>query len=124
MKRRGATKSKINYDKSDDDRVIISSKYLMDERPSFICSICNRTLTDVSLQSTSFWCRNCSVEFDPESENVSRESKLSVLDRNEEPLVAQSPEKDYLSKNVEIHKESEIKGRLKALRKRGMKITY
>lgn len=127
MKRRGATKSKINCDKSDDDKVIISSKYLMDERPSFICSICNRTLTrltDGSLQNTSFWCRNCSVEFDPESENVRRESKLSVPDRNEEPLVAQTPGKDYLSKKVEIHKESEIKGGLKALRERGMKITY
>ncbi len=27
------------------------------------------------MQNTAFWCRNCSVEFDPESENVRRESK-------------------------------------------------
>jgi hypothetical protein len=127
MERRGATKSKINYDKPEDDKVIISSKYLMDERPSFICSICNRTLTrltDGSLQNSSFWCRNCSVEFDPGSENVRRQSKLSVSDRNEEPLVAHPPGQDYLSKKVEIHKEPEIKGGLKALRERGMKITY
>jgi uncharacterized CHY-type Zn-finger protein len=84
MKRRGATKNRINYDKPNDDKVIISSEYLKDERPSFICSICNRTLTrltDSSLQNTSFWCRNCSVEFNPESKNVRRESKLSVPDR-------------------------------------------
>jgi hypothetical protein len=86
MKRRGATKSRINYDKPNDDKVIISSEYFMDERPSFICSICNRTLirlTDSSLQNTAYLCRNCSVEFDSESENVRRESKLSVPDRNE-----------------------------------------
>jgi hypothetical protein len=98
----------------------------MDERPSFICSICNRTLTrltDSSLQNTSFWCRNCSVEFDPESENVRRESKISVPDRNEETLVAQTPGQDYLHKKIDIHKEPEIKGGLKALKERGIKIT-
>jgi hypothetical protein len=124
MKRRGATKSRINYDKPNDDKVIISSEYFKDERPSFICSICNRTLirlTDSSLQNASFWCRNCSVEYDPESEIVRRESKLSVPDRNDEPLVAQTPVIDYNS--VAIRKEPEIKGGLKALKEKGLKIT-
>jgi transposase-like protein len=84
----------INYDKPNDDKVIISSEYFEDDRPSYICSICNRTLirlTDRSLQNAAYWCRHCSVEFDPESESVRRESKLSVPDRNIEPAVATTP---------------------------------
>jgi transposase-like protein len=84
----------INYDKPNDDKVIISSEYFEDDRPSYICSICNSTLirlTDSSLQNAAYWCRHCSVEFDPESESVRRESKLSVPDRNIEPAVATTP---------------------------------
>ena len=125
MKRRGATKNRINYDKPNDDKVIISSEYFKDERPSFICSICNRTLTrltDSSLQNTSFWCRNCSVEFNPETENVRRESKLSVPDRNIEPAVATTP--GIGGGSVAIRHEPEIRGGLKALRDEGLKITH
>jgi hypothetical protein len=32
-------------------------------------------------------CRNCSVEFDPREENLRKESKLEVPDRNVEPAV-------------------------------------
>jgi hypothetical protein len=123
MKRRGATKSRINYDKTNDDRVIISSEYFEDTRPSYICSICNQTLirlTDSGMQNTAFWCRNCSVEFDPESENVRRESKLTVPDRNIEPAVATTPG----IPDISILKEPEIKGGLKALKERGIRITY
>jgi hypothetical protein len=126
MKRRGATKSRINYTKPNDDKVIISSEYSQCERPSFICSICNRTLsrlTDSSGQNTTCWCRNCSVEFDPELENVRRESKISVPDRNIEPVVATTPGTDYLNHNVEIHHEPEPKGAFKALQQKGIKIT-
>jgi hypothetical protein len=61
---------------------------------------------------------NCSVSYDIENENVRRESKLPVPDRNE-PLVAQTPGQDYLNKQVETHKEPEIKGGLKVLKERG-----
>jgi hypothetical protein len=127
MKRHGATKSRINYAKpNDDDKVIISSEYFQDERPSFICSICNRTLsrlTDSGGQNSTYWCRNCSVEFDPELENVRRESKISVPDRNHETLVATTPGQDYLNKKVEINHTPEIKGGLKALKDKGIRIT-
>jgi hypothetical protein len=122
MKRRGATKSRINYDKPNDDKVIVSSEYYEDERPSFICSICNRTLsrlTDSGGQNSNYWCRSCSVEFDPELENVRRESKLSVPDRNIEPTVATTPG----IPDISIRKEPEIKGGLKALQQKGLKIT-
>lgn len=47
-----------------------------------------------------------------------------VPERNEDTLLAQTPGPDYLNKQVEIHTEPEIKGGLKALKERGMKITY
>ena len=75
------------------------------------------------MQNTAFWCRNCSVEFDPESKNVRRESKLSVPDRNIEPAVATTPGQEYLNKSVEIRHEPELKGAFKALRDRGIHIT-
>jgi hypothetical protein len=127
MKRRGATKSRINNAKPNDDKFVISSEYYKDEIPSFMCSICNRTLsglTDSGRQNTTYWCRHCSVEFDPELENIRRESKISVPDRNIEPAVATTPGTDYLNQNVEIHHEPEIKGGLKALKEHGIKITY
>src|ERR687890_255655 len=76
------------------DKVVISSEYYANERPKYISSFCNLTLsrlTDAGQNNTSFWCRNCSIEFDPESENVRRESKLVVPDRNIEPAVATTP---------------------------------
>jgi uncharacterized Zn ribbon protein len=108
--------------KPNDDKNIISSEYFEDDRPSFICSICNQTLirlTDSSLQNTAFWCRHCSVEFNPEEENVRRESKLSVPDRNIEPAVTSIDVKP----DVSIRHEPEIKGGLKALKEKGLKIT-
>jgi uncharacterized Zn ribbon protein len=126
MKRRGTTKSRINYDKTNDDKVIISSEYFEDDRPSYICSICNQgpliRLTDSSMQNTAFWCRHCSVEFNPEEENVRRESKLSVPDRNSETLVSTTP--GINEDSVAIRHEPEIKGGLKALKDKGLKITY
>jgi DNA-directed RNA polymerase subunit RPC12/RpoP len=107
---------------NNDDKVIVSSEYFEDTTPSYICSICNQTLirlTDSSMQNTAFWCRNCSVEFDPESENIRRESKLSVPNRNIEPAVATTPG----IPDISIRKDPEIKGGLKALQQKGLKIT-
>ena len=110
-----------------DDKVIMSSEYYENDRPSYICSICNQTLSrlsDTGGNNSTYWCRNCSVEFNPELENIRRESKISVPYRNEETLVAQAPGQDYLNKRVEINHTPEIKGGLKALQQCGMKITY
>ena len=123
MKRRGATKSRINHDKPDDDKIIISSEYFANDRPSYICSICNRTLSrlsDAGGNNSTYWCRHCSVEFDPAEENVRRESKLSVPDRNIEPAVSTTPG----IPDISIHHEPEIKGSLKELQKKGLKITH
>jgi predicted RNA-binding Zn-ribbon protein involved in translation (DUF1610 family) len=70
---------------------------------SFICSYCNRTLTrltDRNNQNESYYCNSCGIDFQPDNENVRRESKLSVPDRNQETLVATTPGQDYLNKSV------------------------
>lgn len=118
-------KKSASHDKNLDDKVIISSEYYQNDRPSFICSICNQTLvrlTDAGGNNNTYWCRNCSIEWDPAEENVRRESKLSVPDRNIEPAVT-SIQHDY-NEDVAIHHEPEIKGGLKELQKRGLKITH
>jgi DNA-directed RNA polymerase subunit RPC12/RpoP len=96
------------------DKVIISSEYYENDRPSYICSICNRTLirlTDAGLNNTAFWCRHCSVEFNPETENLRKESKLSVPDRNKEGSITSIG----VTPDVSIRHEPEIKGAFKAL---------
>lgn len=118
MKRGGATKNRINYDKLDDDKIIISSEYFANYRPSYICSICNRTLSrlsDAGGNNSTYFCTNCSVSYDIENENVRRESKLSVPDRNVEPAVATMPG----IPDVSIRKEPELKGGFAQLAKKG-----
>jgi hypothetical protein len=55
-------------------------------------------------------------------ENVRRESKISVPDRNEETLVAQTPGIDYLNKKVKISHTPEPKGTFKVLQQKGIRI--
>lgn len=69
-----------------DDKVIISSEYYENDRPSYICSICNQTLSrlsDAGRNNSTYWCRNCSIEYDPESENLRKESKIYICARQE-----------------------------------------
>jgi hypothetical protein len=54
-----------------------------------------------------------------ENENVRRESKLSVPDRNIEPAISTTPG----IPDISIRHEPEIKGGLKALQQKGLKIT-
>jgi hypothetical protein len=61
------------------------------------------------------------VEFDPEAENLRKESKLIVPDRNEEPAIT-SIQTDP-TKEVEIRHTPPIRGGFAELQKRGLKIT-
>jgi DNA-directed RNA polymerase subunit RPC12/RpoP len=99
-------------------RLIISSEYFTNDRPSYICSICNQTLSrlsDAGGNNSTYWCRNCSVEFNPELENIRRESKISVPDKNIEPTIATTPE----IPDVSIRKEKKLKWGTKELSKKG-----
>src|ERR671915_1023868 len=118
MKRHGTTKSRINYAKPSDDAVVISSEYYENDRPSYICSFCNQTLirlTDTGQNNTSWWCRHCSVEFDPESENLRKESKITVPDRNIEPAISTTPG----IPDISIRHEPELRGGFAQLAKKG-----
>jgi DNA-directed RNA polymerase subunit RPC12/RpoP len=94
---KGINKRKIGNEFITDigkDKVIISSEYYGNDRPSYICSICNQTLvrlTDAGMNNQTYWCRNCSVEYDPTQKNIRKQTKISVPDRNIEPAVATTP---------------------------------
>jgi hypothetical protein len=106
---------------SANDKVIISSEYYENVRPSFICSFCSQTLirlTDAGLNNTAYWCRHCSVEFDPESENLRKESKITVPDRNQEGSITSIG----VTPDISIRHKPEPKGAFKALQQRGLKI--
>jgi DNA-directed RNA polymerase subunit RPC12/RpoP len=105
-----------------DDKIVISSEYYQNERSNYICSFCNRTLsrlTDAGQNNAMYWCINCTVEFDLESENLRKESKLEVPDRNIEPAITIID----MNHDVSIRKEPEIKGAFKELKNKGLKIT-
>jgi DNA-directed RNA polymerase subunit RPC12/RpoP len=106
-----------------DDKVVILSEYYTNDRPSYICSFCNQTLiklTDSGGQNSSYWCRNCSVEFDPESENLRKESKIMIPDRNIEPAISSVG----TIPDVSIRHEPELKGAFKALKDKGLRFTH
>ena len=116
FKKKTAVRSDIS--KIKDDKVVISSEYYENDRPSYICSFCNQTLirlTDAGMNNQTYWCRSCSVEFDPESENLRKESKLIVPDRNIEPAITSV---GYVP-DVSIKHKPELKDGALALSKKG-----
>jgi hypothetical protein len=76
---------------------------------------------DASLSNTAWFCRHCSVEFDPESENLRMESKLVVPDRNIEPAVTSI--QNNMADEVEIRHTPPIRGGFAELQRKGIKIT-
>jgi hypothetical protein len=103
-----------------EDKSIISSEYYENNRASYICSFCNRTLsrlTDAGQNNSMYWCISCQVEFDPEAENLRKESKLVVPNRNQEAAIT-SIQTDF-GKEVEIRHKPELLGGFAALAKKG-----
>ena len=98
---------------------VISSEFYENDRPTYICSFCNQTLsglTDAGLNNSTYWCRNCSVEFDPESENLRKESKITVPDRNIEP--AATSIQTNMADEVEIRHIPPLRGGFAELEKK------
>jgi DNA-directed RNA polymerase subunit RPC12/RpoP len=119
--KKGLSKSRQTHKK--DDKVVISTEFFQNDRPSYLCSFCNQTLiglTDAGQNNTSFWCRHCSIEFDPESENLRKESKLVVPDRNIEPAVTSI--QTNMADEVEIRHTPPLRGGFAELQKKGLKI--
>ena len=70
------------------------------------------------MNNTTFWCRHCSVEWDPEAENLRKESKLIVPDRNIEPAITSVGNVP----DVSIRHTPPIRGGFAELQKKGIKI--
>ena len=69
-------------------------------------------------QNESYYCNSCVIDYQPDNENVRRETKLSVPDRNTETLAATTPG----IPDISIHHTPEPKGAFKALQQKGLKI--
>jgi hypothetical protein len=70
------------------------------------------------MNNTTFWCRNCSVEFDPEEENLRKESMIIVPNRNIEPAatsISNTPD-------VSIRHTPPMRGGFAELQKKGIRI--
>src|SRR5918999_4176763 len=77
-------------------------------------------LTDAGMNNQTYWCRHCSIEFNPESENLRKESKLIVPDRNIEPAVTSI--QTNMEDSVAIRHTPPIRGGFAELQKKGIKI--
>jgi predicted RNA-binding Zn-ribbon protein involved in translation (DUF1610 family) len=107
------------------DVVTIGNEWTGEDRPTYYCDNCHCTLvrlSDSNNQNESYYCNRCSIDY-PDTTNIRQQLKVTVPDRNTETLVSTTPGQDYLNKSVQIRKEQEIKGGLKALQQKGIKIT-
>jgi DNA-directed RNA polymerase subunit RPC12/RpoP len=100
--------------------ILIADEHTGPEKVEYVCSWCNRSLvrlSDRNSQSESWFCRNCSIEFNSDDEKVSHKQKLSIPDQEIEPAVT-SIQTDQ-SKSVEIRHKPELCGGFAALAKKG-----
>src|ERR687896_461116 len=89
--------------------VVIGDEHREQEKTEFICSWCNRSLvrlSDKNNQSESWFCRNCSIEFDPNDEMISHKQRLSIPYQDNEPAVASIG----IMPDVSIRHEPELRG--------------
>jgi hypothetical protein len=74
--------------------ITIGDEHTTPEKVEYVCSWCNHSLVrlvDRNNQSESWFCRNCSIEFNPDDEQVSHKQKLSIPYQDSEPAVATTP---------------------------------
>src|SRR5918993_3680534 len=107
-----------------DDKIVISSEFYKNDRPSYLCSWCNCILSklqDAGKNNTTYFSTRCAIGFDPESENLRKESRLIVPDRNIQPAVTSI--QTNMADEVEIRHTPPIRGGFAELKKKGLKIT-
>jgi hypothetical protein len=93
----------------------------IESRKEFYCPYCQlklSRLTDRSGLSQSWYCPKCVIDY-PDQSKVKSRSSLSTPQKsnNENPAVAYPPEPGLRSKKIEI------KGGLKSLQQKGVKVT-
>ncbi len=96
--------------------VIGDDEYKEQERTELVCSWGNHSLVRLTrIVSESWFCRNCSIEFNSDDERVSHKQKLSIPYEDTEPAIASIG----VSPDVSIHHEPELKGGFAQLAKKG-----
>jgi hypothetical protein len=76
--------------------------------------------SQIGKNNTTYFCTRCAIEFDPESENLRKESKLVVPDRNSEAAVTSI--QTNMADEVEIRHTVPKRGGFAELEKKGLKI--
>src|SRR5918992_2601806 len=98
--------------------VVIGDEHTGSEKTEFICSWCNQSLvrlSDKNNQSESWFCRNCSIEFDSDDEKIRHKQRLSIPHQDSEPAVSTTPG----IPDISIRHEPELRGGFAQLAKKG-----
>ena len=115
---------KAKIDKQNDKVLINEQEFSDSERIEYICNTCHTntlvTITDQAGNSDLF-CKRCGVTYNQEDDTVRHKSRLSVP-LETEPAISTTP--TIGADSVAIRHEPEIKGGLKALKDKGLKITH
>jgi hypothetical protein len=103
--------------KSNKDKTIIGDEWNQENKPDYICSWCQRTLSKLIDRGPCYYCNYCQISFEPSETHVRKKSKLGTQREEVEPAVA-SIQTDQ-SKSVEIRHEPELRGAFAAMAKKG-----
>jgi hypothetical protein len=97
--------------------IAISGEFTTEHKKAYYCDYCNYKMVKISDQE--YFCNHCKTSAYPGYEQLRRKSKITTpMGLNLEPCLSYLPEHNDLSK-----KPVEIKGGLRALKDRGIKIT-
>jgi transcription elongation factor Elf1 len=113
-----------NKPKKEEDKTIIGDEWNEEDRPTFLCSWCNRDLvrlSDRNNQGESWFCRNCQISFEPSETQLRKKSKLGTQREEVEPAVTSIQTNQ--SKEVEIRHTVLLRGGFEALSKKGLRFT-
>jgi hypothetical protein len=108
------TKSKLKKE----DKTVIGDEWSGEDRPDYICSWCQRTLSkliDSGGQNPCYFCNSCQISFDPSEIPTRKKSKLGTQHEEVEPAVASIQN----TPDVSIRHEPELRGGFAALAKKG-----
>lgn len=100
-----------------DTPIAISGEHTKEEKKAYYCPYCSYKMVKISEEE--YHCNHCNNSAFPEVEQLRTKSKISTpIGLNLEPCLSYAPEPYDLSKP-----EVEVKGGLKAMKDRGIKIT-
>lgn len=96
--------------------IAINAEHAKEDKKRYYCNYCQYNLVKISAQE--YFCNHCKTSAFPNIEQLRSKSKITTPIRlNMEPCLSYAPEPNISKPEVEI------KGGLKALKDRGIKIT-